>query len=145
MTDQQDTAKPGFFARLKAGLSKSAGALENVTGIFTNRKLDAESVAELEDALVRVDLGAGLSHRVAHAIAQGRYDQNIAPYDLRILLSKEIGRILKPSEKPFAVDRAKQPFVVLVARRQRHGQNDHHRQDREPPEKRRAQDRHGRG
>jgi fused signal recognition particle receptor len=115
MTDQQDTAKPGFFARLKAGLSKSAGTLENVTGIFTNRKLDAESVAELEDALVRVDLGAGLSHRVAQAIAQGRYDQNIAPYDLRILLSKEIGRILKPSEKPFAVDRGKQPFVVLVA------------------------------
>ena len=115
MTDQQDTAKPGFFARLKAGLSKSAGTLENVAGIFTNRKLDAESVADLEDALVRVDLGAGLSHRVAHAIAQGRYDQNIAPYDLRILLSKEIGRILKPSEKPFAIDRTKQPFVVLVA------------------------------
>ena len=116
MTDQQDTTKPGFFARLKAGLSKSAGALgDNLTGIFANRKLDAESVAELEDALVRVDLGAGLSHRVAHAIAQGRYDQNIAPYDLRILLSKEIGRILKPSEKPFAVDRGKQPFVVLVA------------------------------
>jgi fused signal recognition particle receptor len=115
MTDQQDTAKPGFFARLKAGLSKSAGALESVAGVFTNRKLDAESVADLEDALVRVDLGAGLSHRVAHAIAQGRYDMNIAPYDLRILLSKEIGRILKPSEKPFAIDRAKQPFVVLVA------------------------------
>ena len=116
MTDRQDTTKPGFFARLKAGLSKSAGALgDNLTGIFANRKLDAESVADLEDALVRVDLGTGLSHRVAHAIAQGRYDMNIAPYDLRILLSKEIGRILKPSEKPFAVDRGKQPFVVLVA------------------------------
>lgn len=115
MSDQQDNAKPGFFARLKAGLSKSAGALENVAGIFTNRKLDAESVADLEDALVRVDLGAGLSHRVAQAIAQGRYDMNIAPYDLRILLSKEIGRILKPSEKPLVVDRTKQPFVVLVA------------------------------
>ncbi len=115
MTDQQDTAKPGFFARLKAGLSKSAGTLENVAGIFTNRKLDAESVTDLEDALVRVDLGAGLSRRVAQAIAQGRYDQNIAPYDLRILLSKEIGRILKQSEKPFAIDRTKQPFVVLVA------------------------------
>ena len=115
MTDQQDTAKPGFFARLKAGLSKSAGALENVTGIFTNRKLDAESVADLENALVRVDLGAGLSHRVAAAIAEDRYDMNIAPYDLRILLSKEIGRILKPSEKPLAIDRTKQPFVVLVA------------------------------
>jgi fused signal recognition particle receptor len=116
MTDQQDTGKPGFFARLKAGLSKSAGALgENLTGIFQNRKLDDETVAELEDALVRVDLGAGLSHRVAQAIAQGRYNMFIAPYDLRILLSKELARILKPAEKPFAIDRAKRPFVVLVA------------------------------
>jgi len=116
MSDQQESSKPGFFARLKQGLSKSAGALgENITGIFANRKLDAETVAELEDALVRVDLGAGLSHRVADGIAQGRYNMFIAPYDLRILLSKEIGRILKAAEKPLVVDRGKQPFVVLVA------------------------------
>jgi fused signal recognition particle receptor len=116
MTDQQGTSKPGFFARLKAGLSKSTGALgENLTGIFTNRKLDASTVAELEDALVRADLGAGLSHRVAEAIAQNRYDQNISDWDLRIILAKELGRILKASEKPLAIDRSKQPYVVLVA------------------------------
>jgi len=116
MTDQQDAAKPGFFARLKAGLSKSAGALGgNITGIFTDRKLDASTIAELEDALVRADLGAGLSHRVGEAIAQNRYDQNISDWDLRIILANELGRILKASEKPLVIDRSKGPFVVLVA------------------------------
>jgi len=116
MTDQQDAAKPGFFARLKAGLSKSAGALGgNITGIFTDRKLDASTIAELEDALVRADLGAGLSHRVGEAIAQNRYDQNISDWDLRIILANELGRILKASEMPLVIDRSKGPFVVLVA------------------------------
>lgn len=115
MSDQQDKAKPGFFARLKVGLSKSAGTLGEGLSVFTKRKLDAETIADLEDALVRVDLGTDLSRRIAQAIARDRYDMNIAPYDLRIILAAEIARILKPSEKPLAVDRARAPFVILVA------------------------------
>lgn len=116
MSDAGEKQKPGFFARLKAGLSKSATQLgEGLTGVFTKRRLDAETIADLEEALVRVDLGTGLAHRVAEEIAKDRYDQNIAPYDLRIILADELARILKPSEKPFSVDRAKAPFVVLVA------------------------------
>jgi fused signal recognition particle receptor len=116
MSDEQDTAKRGFFARLKAGLTKSTNALgDGLTGIFMNRKLDASTIVELEDALVKVDIGAGLSHRIAQAIGENRYDQNISDWDLRIILGRELAQILKPSEKPFAVDRAKAPFVVLVA------------------------------
>jgi fused signal recognition particle receptor len=116
MTDGQSGEKSGFFARLKAGLSKSATSLsENLTGVFTRQKLDAETLAELEDALVRVDLGTGLSQRITEEIGRSRYDQYIAPYDLRIVLAAELARILKPSEKLFQIDRAHRPFVVLVA------------------------------
>src|SRR5262249_41268058 len=34
---------------------------------------------------------------------------------LKRLLAAEIAKILKPAEKPLAVDRAKAPFVILVA------------------------------
>jgi len=116
MSDRQDASKPGFFARLKAGLSKSSTALsEGLTGVLMNRKLDASTIVELEDALVKVDIGAGLSHRIGQAIAQNRYDQNISDWDLRIVLAAELAKFLKQSEKPFAVDRGKAPFVVLVA------------------------------
>jgi fused signal recognition particle receptor len=116
MNDEQSSARSGFFARLKSGLSKSANALsENLTGVFTKRKLDAETVADLEDALMRSDLGADLSRRVAQNLAKNRYDQYIAPYDLKFILADELARILKTSEKPFHVDRTHKPFVVLVA------------------------------
>jgi fused signal recognition particle receptor len=116
MSDAESGEKSGFFARLKAGLSKSASSLsENLTGVFTKQKLDAETLAELEDALVRVDLGTGLSRRITEEIGRNRYDQYIAPYDLRIVLAAELAKILKRSEMPFRVDRAHKPYVVLVA------------------------------
>ncbi|HWU25889.1 MAG TPA: signal recognition particle-docking protein FtsY [Rhizomicrobium sp.] len=108
--------KTGFFARLKAGLAKSATSLsENLTGIFTKQKLDAETVRYLEDALVRVDLGTDLARRVTQDVAKHRYDQYIAPYDLKFILADALAKILKPSEKPFHVERSHKPFVVLVA------------------------------
>lgn len=109
-------AKPGFFARLKQGLSRSATALsESITGLFTKKKLDAETIAELEEALVRADLGTVLSSRVAAAVAKGRYDKEISESELRTVLAGEITSLLMPVESPFVIDRRTKPFVVLVA------------------------------
>ena len=108
--------KVGFFARLKAGLSRSTSALStSLVAVFTKKKLDAETVASLEDALVRADVGAGLAHTIAANVAKGRYDSEIAEGDLRQILAAEIERVLAPSVRPFVVDRAHRPFVVLIA------------------------------
>ena len=116
MTDQSTNPKPGFFARLTAGLSRSAEALsDSITGIFLDRPLDAETLEELKEALVRADLGTGLARRIADEIGRDRYDYNIAPYDIRRLLAAQLAGLLKPVEKSFAIDRSKKPFVVLVA------------------------------
>jgi fused signal recognition particle receptor len=105
-----------LFERLKEGLSRSTrGLSDNVTGIFTNRKLDATTIVELEEALIRADLGAEQADTITRAIAKDRYDASISDYDLKRLLAAEIGAILKPVEKPLAVDQAKSPFVILVA------------------------------
>jgi len=116
MTDQSTNPKPGFFARLTAGLSRSAEALsDSITGIFLDRPLDAETLEELKEALVRADLGTGLARRIADEIGRDLYDYNIAPYDIRRLLAAQLAGLLKPVEKSFAIDRSKKPFVVLVA------------------------------
>jgi fused signal recognition particle receptor len=116
MSDKTEDAKPGFFARLTKGLSRSAGALgENLTGIFTKKKLDAATVEELEEALIAADMGAGLAARLAGAVAKGRYDKEIGEDELRNVLAGEIAAILKPVEKPLSIDPAHKPFVVLVA------------------------------
>jgi fused signal recognition particle receptor len=105
---------PTFFERLKEGLAKSADAL-GLAEILIKKKLDADTVAALEEALIRADLGAKAAHEIAGAVAKGRYDEDISPAELRKVLAAEIARVLQSVEKPFLVDHTKRPFVVLVA------------------------------
>ena len=102
--------------RLKSGLSRSTGSLgESLSGVFTKSRLDAQTVAELEEALIRADLGTGLAGRIAAAVAKGRYDREISEAQLRRVLADEIARVLAPVEKPFRVEADRAPFVILVA------------------------------
>jgi fused signal recognition particle receptor len=108
--------KPGFFARLKAGLSRSAGGLsESLTGLFTKRKLDADAVHQLEEALIRAVMGAAQSASIAAAVAKGRYDEEISDADLKKVLAEEVAKALRPVAKPLTVDATKAPFVILIA------------------------------
>ena len=107
---------PTVFERLKEGLSRSSGGLsDSLAGVFTRKKLDASTVAELEEALIRADLGAALAATIAQGVAKGRYDWLISESELRRILCAEITRVLQPVEKPLAVDPAKRPYVILVA------------------------------
>jgi fused signal recognition particle receptor len=107
---------PTLFERLKEGLSRSSGGLsDNLTGIFTRKKLDAETLAELEEALIRADLGAGLAARIAQAVGKGRFDWLISEAELRRVLADEMIRALEPAEQPLTIERSKRPFVILVA------------------------------
>ena len=104
--------KPGLFARLKSGLGKSAAGL---TGFFTKKKLDAATIAELEEALIKSDMGAGPARALVQAVAKNRYDAEIAPGELSAILASEITGLLKKIEKPLLPDTGKKPFVILVA------------------------------
>lgn len=105
---------PTFFERLKEGLAKSAGTL-GLADILVRKKLDAETVQALEDALIRADLGAKTAREITASVARGRYDEDISGAELRRILAEEIARVLAPAEKPLVIDRSKKPFVVLVA------------------------------
>jgi fused signal recognition particle receptor len=104
----------GWLGRLKDGLSKSSKSLTgSISAIFTKRKLDQTTLGELEDALIAADLGVATSERIIKAISVGRYDREIAPEEVRKVLSEEILKVLKPVEVPLDF-RGQKPFVVLV-------------------------------
>src|SRR3712207_8672043 len=87
---------------------------ESVTSLFVKRRLDAATLEELEDALVRADLGIETAARIADAIGKGRYDREIAPDEVRRILAAEVEAALAPAAKPLVVDRTKKPFVILM-------------------------------
>ncbi len=101
--------------RLKAGLSRSSGALtESITSIFTKRKLDDDTLQDLEDALLRADLGLDAAAAITEALRGDRYDREIGVDAVRQVLAGEIARVLAPVARPLVIDPANKPHVVLV-------------------------------
>ena len=107
--------KPGFFARLKSGLARSAQRLgDGITSIVTKRRLDEATLAELEDLLIAADLGLGVAQRVTDRLRHNRFNQEVTADEIRAALAQTVSETLKPVEKPLAIDLAHKPFVVLV-------------------------------
>ena len=102
--------RPGFFARLKSGLSRSANSL---AAIFTKRRLDAQTLDEIEELLIGADLGAPAAKRLRESVARGRYDKEIGESELKELLAGSLAEILAPCAKPFVPGDAT-PHVMLV-------------------------------
>src|ERR1700744_1877140 len=108
--------EPTLFERLKDGLSKStAGLSDSLAGLFTKKKLDTATIAALEEALIRSDMGVGMAHALAGAVAKGRYDTEISDNEVRAILAREIAAQLTKIQQPLTIDAAKKPFVILVA------------------------------
>lgn len=110
------TARPGMFARLTAGLARTATQLSGgLNDILMKQRLDADTTRTLEDALIRADLGTTLAHEVAADVATGRYDMEISSRELKQVLAQSITKFLQPSVKAFVIDASFKPFVILVA------------------------------
>jgi fused signal recognition particle receptor len=107
--------KRSWFAQLKAGLSRTSNSLsENLAGVLTKRKLDEETLDELEEVLIKADLGIGMADRIREAIAKGRYEKGLTTDDVRHVLATEVARVLAPVALPFALDATAKPHVILV-------------------------------
>ena len=107
--------KRTWFQRLKAGLSLSSTSIgRGVTDVFTKRKLDADSLDDLEDVLIQADLGLGAATRIRDAIGGGRYEKGITPEAVKTVLAAEVERALAPVARPLLIDASKRPFVILV-------------------------------
>jgi fused signal recognition particle receptor len=109
-----EDAPRGFWRRLSGGLRRTAAAITGaVSDLVNKRKLDAAMVEELEEVLIRADLGVATAARIAAAVADGRYDKAVAPADVKAILAAEVEKVLGPVALPLALTGAK-PFVVLV-------------------------------
>jgi fused signal recognition particle receptor len=107
--------KRSWRERLFGGLFRSSQAIgKGIAELFSKRKLDALTLEELEDVLLRADLGVGASARVAKAVGAARYEKDIEPDAVRAILAAEVERILEPVARPLEIEAEKRPFVVLV-------------------------------
>ena len=107
--------RKNWLQRLTSGLAKTSAKLtEGITGIFTKRKLDAETLAELEDVLIQADLGIETATRITAALAKNRLDKSISPEEVRAVLAAEVEKVLTPVARPLIVNGNHKPHVIMV-------------------------------
>jgi len=114
MSDVVEAPKRGFFARLKAGLSRSTTALtQGIVSLFTKRRLDEAALGELEEVLLAADLGPVTAANVVERLRKTRFGREVTPEEVRAALAEEVAAVLAPLAKPLQAGGAR-PFVVLV-------------------------------
>ncbi|MEZ5871382.1 MAG: signal recognition particle-docking protein FtsY [Nitratireductor sp.] len=107
--------KTGWFARLRKGLSRSSQALgENIASVFTKRKLDDDTLQELEDVLIQADLGMETAIRITDALSDQRYGKDVSDEEVRTIMAGEIEKVLSPVARSLELDLDHQPHVILV-------------------------------
>jgi fused signal recognition particle receptor len=115
MSDVPEAPKRGFFARLKAGLSRTTSALtEGITSLFTKRHLDDAALEELEDILLAADLGPVTAANVVERLRKTRFGREVSPDEIRAALAEEVALVLAPLAQPLAPAGGAKPFVILV-------------------------------
>ncbi len=117
--EPQKTAEPvqksAWFQRLKHGLSRSSKELSsNIAGVFTKRKLDEDTLQDLEDVLIRADLGMETAIRITDTLASGRYGKDVSEGEVRSIMAEEVEKVLGPVALPLELDLSHKPHVILV-------------------------------
>ena len=103
-----------WWQRLAGGLKRTSASIGGaLADLVSKRKLDPAMVQEIEEVLIRADLGVDVAARIAAAVGEGRYDKAIAPEEVKAVLAAEVEKVLAPVARPLAVEETK-PFVILV-------------------------------
>ena len=103
----------GLWRRFSAGLARTASRLGDGIAHLGRRRLDKATLQALEDLLIQADLGTATAAKIVAAVGRARPGHELGEDEIKSLVAGEIEEVLAPLEKPFSIDTAKKPFVVL--------------------------------
>ncbi len=107
--------RASWFQRMREGLARSSRELTgNIAGVFTKRKLDDDTLQDLEDVLIRADLGVETALRVTDSLAASRYGKDVSDAEVRAVMAAEVEKVLAPVALPLELDLSHKPHVILV-------------------------------
>src|SRR6201998_925546 len=110
-----EPTKQSWWRRLSSGLKRTSSSLGTaVAALVTKRKLDRAMLEDIEDVLLRADLGTEVAARISAAVGVGRYDKSISADEVKAVVATKAEKVLAAVAKPLTIDETKKPFVILV-------------------------------
>jgi fused signal recognition particle receptor len=84
---------------------------KSILSIFGSRKIDANLLEELEDALVANDVGVNVANSVVNSIKNAKLSKDATINDIKCIMFKKLIEITKYGEKVFEF--SQKPYVML--------------------------------
>src|SRR5262245_46515272 len=79
-----------LFAKIKKGLAKTRGAFSGVVGLFTgSHRVDQAFLSQLEERLIRVDVGIGATSVIVDKVRQAYKDREVGE-DVKAFVRQEL-------------------------------------------------------
>lgn len=113
--DQQPTEKKGFFARLKAGLSRTRGQLADSLAnlVLGSKEIDDDLLEDIETQLLMADVGVSATRKIIDDLTEKAARKELKdPQALMERLRELLSEIIEPCSKPLELTH--KPFVILM-------------------------------
>ena len=115
--DNQNAKKPGLFARIRAGLSKTrSGLTDGLANLLLGEKeIDEDLLEELETQLIMADVGVETTRQIMARLAARVSRKELKNSDaLYHALIAELQDTLAKVQAPLTIDSSKAPYVILM-------------------------------
>ncbi|AIR88552.1 signal recognition particle-docking protein FtsY [Pseudomonas cremoricolorata] len=112
-----EPSRPGFFARLKQGLSKTSASIgEGMASLFLGKKvIDDDLLDEIETRLLTADVGVEATSTIVQNLTQKVARKQLTDAEaLYKSLQDELAAMLRPVEQPLKIVSQSKPYVILV-------------------------------
>ena len=105
-----------IFAKSKIGdqLKNSSQKISSfVSQIFTHKKLNHETLQELEDTLIINDLGTEVAKKIVQQLKSQKFEKNLTINEIKTFLALEIENILLKCQKPLPINDSQSTQVLV--------------------------------
>jgi len=90
------------------------GFKDSISKIFSNRKVDQETLDEFEELLIKSDIDIGTAEEIIKKLSSRKFSENSTPGDIQSALEEIISEILNPSEKRIEYNTDQCPIILMV-------------------------------
>ena len=106
-----------IFEKFKIGLKKSSRSFSTkLTDLVLKKKIDDDTLNELEDFLIQSDVGVEIATELKNKFSNTKINSNTEnKKEISNIFSKHIFEILKPLEKDLSLISKNKPCVILIA------------------------------
>lgn len=101
----------GLFDKLKDTLQKTS---KTILTAIAGKKIDEAFYQEIEDTLVRADVGAQTSIKLAKKLADKKFPKDTTESEIKQFLIDEITALLEPYEADLFAEVENNPEIVLI-------------------------------